>query len=107
MKVAFNSAEEFLIELEKEGPENNIVRTSFMQKPSSISPNIKLLFVVSTFVADGQLIEYMEFCGDLWGMSEEKDSEIVEKGKERLVKIETRCQELGYEIRSGRIVDEE
>lgn len=105
MQVSFNSVEEFIEELRKEAEagsiEGKIVRVSCLYTNSRISPNIKHVSAVSTFVAHGHIVRLDRYCGNHWGINQESDDKTLEKAKETSQKIEAVCKELGLDVRTG------
>lgn len=99
--VVFNAVEEFLRELEtdKDVIERKIVRLANLYQQSKMTPVIRHLFVVATYKAAGEIVEFKQFCGDLWNM--EQDKKVIERGIELQQKIEEACKRLGLEVRAG------
>jgi len=109
--VKFNSVEEFLEELKKSQPSPGIVRVTFLSKQSSLSPNIRHLLLVSTFLLRGwvgaeqrpieDIVRLDKFCGSTWGLNTEEDMKVHERAQAAAKQIEDICKELGYEVRAG------
>lgn len=99
--VVFNAVEEFLKELEtdQEVVERRIVRLTCLYQQSQMTPIIRHLFVVATYKAAWEIVEFKQFCGDLWNM--EQDKKTIEKGIELQKQIEKECKRLGLEVRAG------
>ena len=103
MKVTFNQVKEFIAELYKdEGKvERNLVRCTKLFEASRLSPNIRHVSVFSTYSVDGQVITLTRYCGDIWGINEERDAEVIAKADQLLMTIEASCKRLGLETRAG------
>lgn len=105
LRVSFNSVDEFLEELKEEAKagsiEGNVVRLSNLYTNSGISPNIKHVALVATFVSNSHIVRLDRYCGDYWGINQASDQETTDKTKEFGDKIEAVCKELGLEVRSG------
>ena len=108
--VKFNAVDEFIEELKKSQPWPRIVRLTYLSRQSSVSPNIRHLFVVSTFVATAwlspdkpieTLVRLDKFCGDTWGLNTEEDKKVQEQAEVVVKQIEDACREVGYEVRAG------
>ena len=112
MLVKFNSVGEFCDEIRKEkgNIERRIVRLTNLYTPSKLSPNIKFVQVISTFLvcafpaalpaAGPHIVRLERFCGDIWDPGG-TDKKAIEQAEEVSKKIEAVCQELGLEIRPG------
>ena len=101
--IVFNAVEEFLKELEtdKDLIERKIVRLTALYQQSKTVP-LRYLFVVATYKAAGELVEYREHAGDLWGMTNlESDKKAIQKSVELSNRIEEECKRLGLEVRAG------
>jgi len=108
--VKFNAVDEFIEELKKSQPWPRIVRLTYLSRQSSVSPNIRHLFVVSTFVVTAwlstdksveTLVRLDKFCGDTWGLNTEEDKKVQERAEVVVKQIEDACREVGYEVRAG------
>lgn len=109
--LKFNSVDEFLEELKKSQPCPTIVRVTFLFTPSSLSPNIRHLSVVSTFLLRGwvgaeqrpveDIVRLDKFCGDTWGLNGEEDKKVQDRAEAIFKLIEDVCKKLGYEVRAG------
>lgn len=99
--VIFNALEEFLKELEtdKDLVERKIVRLTNLYQQSTMTPVIRHLFVVATYKAVREIVEFKQFCGDLWNM--EQDKKTTEKGIGLQKQVEEVCKRLGLEVRAG------
>lgn len=103
MKVTFNQVEEFIDELEKDAGkvERGIVRCTKLFEASRLSPSIRLVSIFSTYSVDGQVITLTRYCGDIWGVNNGKDEEVIAKADQYLKTIEDACKRLGLEDRAG------
>lgn len=77
--VKFNDIEEFCAEMEKDASdiERRIVRTTTMTRTSSLSPNIRHIIALATYSVDGQVIRLESYCGDLWGVNQDQDKQVI------------------------------
>jgi len=100
--VKFNSAPEFLKELEKDKDkvERKIVRLVYVWTPTKFSPNIQHLSVVATARVEGLVYRLDRYCGDVWGI-EHQDESVQKKAEETSKQIEEGCLALGLEVRGG------
>ena len=105
--VKFNVVDEFIAELEKEiGPgfcniERGIVRVSYLNRETAVSPNIRHLLVVATAkLFTGDIMRLQSYCGQIWNM-EDQDKPVLQNAEEKLNKIREACQKLGLEVRAG------
>jgi len=122
--VKFNSVEEFSDELRKEkgNIERRIVRLTDLFTPSKLSPNIRLVQVIATFIvcafpaalpaAGPHIVRLERYCGDIWPLSgtappSEADLKTMERAKEVSEQIEAVCRELSLEVRAGVIEEGE
>ena len=99
--VVFNAVEEFLAELEKDQDlvERKIVRLTCLYQQSTMTPVIRHLFVVATYKAGGEIVQFKDFCGDLWNL--EQDEKTIQRSVAIQEKIEEASKEYGLEIRAG------
>jgi hypothetical protein len=112
ISVQFNDASEFCDEIEKEYPNivGSVVRTTRLYKTWTSTPNIRNLFVVSTFpttLQDGNVcvIRMDQFCGSVWGLGHD---DIPETNAESAIQlIEKRCEKFNLEIRPGIFTQED
>src|SRR2546423_9396700 len=97
MKVQFHSVEEFLEEITLRGDEvaGRSVRTTTVRRPAfegaltqlSIMATAKVLSRAYNSESDDyDLVEYVEYVGDLWGHA--KDDEVAKKAKDALSELE-------------------
>lgn len=102
-KVHFYHVDEFLEELSKDVSkiDRKIVRTTYRQKSSSITPNIKQLSVSAGTVIDGYLIELNVVVGELWGHRSEHEDAVMTKADEILKRVEAFCVDHGLGVRAG------
>lgn len=105
VKVVFNEVDEFLEELGRDGAleriDEDIVRVTGVQKTSKFSPNIKNLFIKSTYRANGTVVELSRFLGDLWSLHEKQDKKVVDKYNEYMAIIRKYCEDHKLDCRSG------
>lgn len=110
LQVSFNGVDEFIEELKKEAGvgsiesskiEGNVVRLSNLYTNSRISPNIKHVSLMATFVSNGHIVRLDRYCGDHWGINAASDQETIDKTKKYGDKIEAVCKELGLDVRAG------
>jgi methionine salvage enolase-phosphatase E1 len=102
LTVKFNSTEEFLEELRKDPPPDNILRQTSVYRSSKISPNIKLVSVLGTYLNKrSQVVALDHYCGDIWVGEKETYQIKQQKIKDVCDKINQCAQELGLEVRSG------
>ncbi len=103
IRVVFSHGDEFLEDLEACKPgevEGNIVRVTQRREGTSFAP-LSHLFVIGGFVVNGHLVQLKEFCGQLLGGQTPEEDRVVARARSIGTAIEKRCQELGYETRSG------
>jgi hypothetical protein len=100
--VKFNSAQEFLKELEKDKDkvERRIVRLVYQWTPSKLSPNIQHLSVVATARVEGEVYRLDRYCGDVWQI-DGQDEPVKKKAEETSKVLGEGCAALGLEVRSG------
>lgn len=108
--VKFNAVEEFCDELEKEASEmpRKIVRLTNSTRLSPLSPSIKHLSVIATFLItlpSGQhgIVRLERYCGDLWGMG--RDAKVLEEAERLAGVVSATCKKLGLEVRAGVLED--
>lgn len=107
--VRFNDVEEWSEELRKDLPDRGIVRLSYLFKPSRISPNIRHVLLVATHIVTRpggpphQLVRFEKYVGDLWGLNQERDKEVMGWGEELKANIEAVCRDLRLDVRAGMI----
>lgn len=101
-KVVFNNIDEFLQEITDRKPDRKIVRVTYLTKPSVVTPNIKHLSVSATCTIDGELVEYVEHCGDTWGIKDNDDA-VYKAATEKLEKVTTISSNFGYDVRKGHL----
>lgn len=110
--VKFNDLEEWSDELRKDVPDRAIVRLTYLFKTSRISPNIRHVLVVATHNVTRpggephQIVRFEKYVGDLWGLSQETDDKVIERGGQLHAKIEAICRDLQLDVRAG-IVERE
>ena len=99
--VIFNALEEFLKELETDTDviERKIVRLTNLYQQSQMTPVIRHLFVMATYKAAGEIVQFKQFTGDLWNL--EQDKKTIEKSIALQKHIEETCKRLGLDIRAG------
>src|SRR6266850_1157649 len=99
--VLFNAVEEFLTELEQDTDlvERKIMRLTNLYQQSQMTPVIRHLFVVATYRIGGEIVQFKQYCGDLWNM--ESDRKAIEKGIATQVAVEDACKRYGLEVRAG------
>ena len=101
--VIFNAVEEFLKELatDKAVIERKIVRLTALSQHAQTVP-LRSLFVVATYKAAGELVEFRGHVDDLWGMAHlESEKRAIQKSLELSHQIEEECKRLGLEVRAG------
>ncbi len=106
MKIKFNSLEDFIHEIEKDRDriERGIMRVNTITQPSQMSPAFCLLFVQAECIIERHIVEYREWCGDLWGKGFESDDKARAKEKDRREKLDHALARLGItDIRGGTI----
>lgn len=107
--VKFNDVEEWSEELRKDVPDRALVRLSYLFKPSRISPNIRHVLLVATHTVSRpggephQLVRFEKYIGDLWGLNQERDKEVMRGGEELKARMEAVCRELQIDVRAGLI----
>ncbi len=110
MLLKFNDVTEYCEELkkEKDNVDRKIVRVTNQTGPTSLSPSIRNLSVISTFVVGFSyppvVVRLEYFCGQLWGF-ENQDTLIREKSEKAIKQIEEASKGLGMEVRAGIIED--
>src|SRR5437899_2366127 len=99
--VVFNAQEEFLKELatDKDIVERKIVRLTNLYQQSTVTPVIRHLFVVATYKAAGEMVQFKQHAGDLWNMAHDRTT--IERSVQLQTEIEAACQRLGLLIRAG------
>jgi len=99
--VVFHALAEFLQELEtdKDLVERKIVRLTNLQQQSTMTPVIRHLFVVATYKAAGEMVQFKQYAGDLWNMAH--DRKTIEKSITLQKQIEDACHRFGLEVRAG------
>ncbi len=100
--VKFNSAQEFLKELEKDKDkvERRIVRLVYVWVPSRLSSNIQHLSVVATARVEGLVYRLDRYCGDVWQI-DGQDEPVKKKAEETSKLLSDGCAALGLEVRNG------
>ena len=105
--VKFNSVEEFLEELKKSPPSDNIVRHTTSYLNSTISPNINHVSVLASYLnKQGQIVRLVYYCGDVWGIGTEDDKTYAVVNVHH-ARIEAACKDHGLEDRSGSLQEED
>lgn len=100
MHTVFNSISEYLDELGKDVPDRKIVRLTNLYETREFSPITKVS-VLSTYTVKGHLVRYEQEVGSYIKV-DEKAAERTEELAEGVQKsINTRCEELGFEVRAG------
>lgn len=105
--VKFNDVEEWGEELRTDLPDRGIVRLSYLFKPSRITPNIRHVLLVATHTVTRpggpphQLVRFEKYIGDLWGLNQDTDNQVMERGEELKAKIEAVCRGLHVDVRAG------
>ncbi len=119
MKIKFSNLKDFIEELEKDKDkvERGIVRVNTVTQVSKMSPAVHLVYVLAEcivvdFIAPGvissHIIEYREYCGDLWGKGFECDEKTKSKVKELRSQLDAEFARLGItDIRGGTIEETE
>jgi hypothetical protein len=105
MTVVFNSTEEFLEELDKDRKkiDRRIVRLTVLHQESKLSPNIKHLHAMATFLVKGEIVMLSEYCGDIWGIETERNDVTAKRVDDKLGAVETFCKMHRLEVRSGKL----
>ncbi len=115
MKIKFSNLKDFIEELEKDKDkiERGIVRVNTATQASKMSLAVHLAYVLAEciivdFIAPGiissHIIEYREYCGDLWGKGFESDEKTKNKVKELRSQLDAELARLGItDIRGGTI----
>ncbi len=107
-RIRFNATDEFTKELGDRAPNiEPIVRATMLFRPSAITPNVQLVYVLATYIREvgNDLIEHVElerFCGEQWpeGMGG-KGTTAEEYAQNNLKIIRTFCEPLNIEVRAG------
>lgn len=99
--VVFHAVEEFLKELEtdQEVVERKIVRLTNLYQQSTMTPVIRHLFVVATYKAASEIVQFKQYVGDLW--NEGQDKKVIEKSLALQEQVEGACKRYGLEVRAG------
>lgn len=105
-KVKFNSVDEFLDELRKDGATDSIsrkiIRATAQYTPNNMTSMIRLVSLVATYRRDDEVIELRRFCGDYWvNMESEGNKATGEKYETALAKIEEFCNKHNLDLRAG------
>ncbi len=106
MKIKFSNLKDFIEELEKDKDkvERGIVRVNTATQVSTMSPAIHLTFVLAECIIGNHIIEYREYCGDLWGKGFECDEKTRSKEKALRSQLDAELTRLGItDIRGGTI----
>ncbi len=109
MTVRFNAIEEFLEELRKSPPPDKIVRLTELYSSSKISPNLKIVSIIATYLSPlHQIVKLMHYCGNLWiGDDSGSTNKVRERIQEYHDKIDVTCRELGLEVRAGLLEEDD
>ena len=106
----YHNPEEFLSELrstaEAGGLAYPFIRLTTLYVPSTLTPNIHYVSVVTTFVAwpptlDQYLVRLDRYVGEVWHLDNGRDGETYAKRDEVQAEIGTVAGELGIDIRGG------
>jgi hypothetical protein len=105
--IVFHAVEEFLKELKMDAEvvERKIVRLTNLYQQSQMTPVIRHLFVVATYKAAGEIVQFKQYVGDLWNM--ESDKKVIEKGIDLQKQVEEACKRYGLEVRAGMYTKQE
>jgi hypothetical protein len=102
IKIKFNSPEEFMEELEKNNPEDGIVRLTFMAKGSGISPNIKTQYIVGTAVTNRGYIARLDvFCGETWPDGAPGNDKVTDRASSIMQTLKDKAADLQLDVRAG------
>lgn len=114
IKVELPGVEEFKEEIIKDRDllDRNIIRITVRRLPMKSTPYINRYVVELSAVIDtngnAKVLQAMEYCGEAWkdnkGMKIEGDGE--ENAVKRCKELMDKFKELGFDVRSGRFVDE-
>jgi hypothetical protein len=96
----FTNVEEFKEELGMDKPHRNIVRLTNIYSRRAGDPitNVK---VRCTYLVKGDLVQFEKYCGNMWPADNEESKETESFAQDIQKQIRDRCEELGYEVRSG------
>jgi len=99
--VICSALEDFLTELahDQHAIDRKIVRLTTLYRHSQITPVIRYLFVAATYKADGEIVKFKQYCGDLW--NRDSDKQAIEKSIAVQVAVEEACKQYGLEVRAG------
>jgi len=101
LTVKFNQPEEYLDEMSKDPPPDKIVRSTVIYRGSRLTPNIKHVSVLATYLSKrNQIILLEHYCGDVW-VGQDVNQKTQQKINEVQDKIDRCAQELGLEVRDG------
>ncbi len=108
MKVHFTSPSEFCAEItaDKDKIDRNIVRSTIRWEASKMSSSIQHVYAVASYSVEGQLVELVRYCGDVWGISTGKDHEVIELSRKYLKLIDDTCKGLKIDYRAGLLQEE-
>jgi hypothetical protein len=103
MKICFSMVDEFLAELEDDGPPSKIVRMCRGLRPTRFSPTLyQLAFFAGFMNVRGELVELEADCGERFGGEHALDSKAEERANQLMDVVETRARKLGHATRAGR-----
>ena len=102
MIVKFNSANEFVDELQKEKLAKPVVRLTYLRKANvNMAPLNNLYIVATAKAADGDLIKLENYCGELWADGGPGNEKTREDSETVYSYIKEACKELQLEVRNG------
>jgi len=109
MKVHFTSPGEFCAEItkDKDKIDRNIVRSTIRWEGSKMHASIQHVYAVASYSVDGQLVDLLRYCGDVWGVSSGRDHEVIELSQKYLKLVEDTCKGLKIECRAGLLQEDE
>lgn len=101
--VKFNSVDEFCDELQKDAAkvDRNIVRSTNLFTIHSALPNVRHVKVLAHYSVQGQIVRLEHYCGDVWGMREDQDNEVLGRAGKAQMAVKAACELLGLELRAG------
>ena len=103
--LKFNSVSEFIEELRRSVPKDQVLRLTRRYNPSSFSPSVRYVQIVATYLTSADIVVSLEkFVGEDWSCGNEADNATKERADKIVEELTQAARQVGADVRPGCLV---